>query len=189
MKKKVELENPSFVEEIPSSLVDPDDFYKMQKSKKRRILLIIIFFLFLLLVTGFFYGYLYKSSGFGSRSETDNDLIVIHSKTEFGDSVPIETYKSYSNAYSYHFYLENKEKSEIPYMIYLESYNSNVDLSKVHYAIVKDEKILFQGTINEENLKMVANKISTDSIHHYSLKLWSPDAVGNLSFKIKVEVS
>lgn len=188
--KKVNLENPSFVEEIPSSLVDPDDFYKMQKSKKRRIIYVIIFFLILILFTGLFYGFLYKTSkdaypGF----EIGQDLIVVHSKTEFGDNISLSSYNSYANAYTYHFYLENKNELDIPYMIYFESLNNNVDLSKVNYAILKDEEIIFQGVIGNENSKIVANKITGSSIHHYSLKLWSTESNGNLDFRINVEVA
>jgi len=191
MNKQMPIENLNFEEEIPSSFVDPDEFYKMKRSKKKRIFLLILFFLLLTVFISVFYFYFYNESKKNNPNfKINQDLLVVHSKTDFGDELTsFGSYPSYEKAYTYSFYLENKNKLEIPYMIYLESFDNTSDLSKISYAVLKDDEILFQGNLVESKTKIVASKIFPSSIHHYSLKLWSTNADARMKFKIYVEVS
>ncbi len=176
--------------ELPEEQVK--EMLEMEKRYKKcwLLLYILIFLALLFLGIGVIY-YFYTVNSFEGGKIQVNDLFVVHSSGEFGSNVVnFDNYTSYDTAFSYTFYVDSQNNIEVPYKVSLvDVENTLSDKTKVGYAILKNEEVVFQGTLldNYENV-LTTTKINAGTVDNYELKLWKTDKLSG-SYKFKINVS
>lgn len=183
--KDSSIENEVFQDEIDANSI----VVTKEKGKKSGIIFVVLGFL-LLLFLGIYLLFRFGVISFSSKQYISGNLFVVHSKTNFGDTISsFESYNSYDNAYSYTFYIKNDNKDEYLYKVKLRnlSYEKG-NSSSVMYAIVKDSAVLFKGKLdNNSNVILTTQSILPSRTDSYEIKLWSDEKNEKLKFKIDVE--
>lgn len=163
---------------------------KRDKRFKRRVTVIVL--LTIIGVSLLLIGTILLNEGVGGNNVTvssgTTDLFVVHSKTNFGDSISnFNNYTSLDNAYSYKFYVENDEEKDISYKIVLHR-NDSSDISSVNYLVSQDGDDIFKGVLsNQQDNVLISTKIQGKGLNNYEIKFWSIDASSRLDFKLNVE--
>lgn len=190
-----DLENHEFIQEVDEYDINPDLSYKNKAKKYIIILIILSLFSFISIFVGF---YLYLNNEKKVEEEpvsaTIADLFVVHSKTEFGDTVKsFDSYTSVGSSHNYSFYINNNTGFDINYSILLEDVDfktaSNLcDKSKVNYELFKNNISVSAGLLKDQDLvSLLKTKILSGSSDNYILKLWSSQGCdGYLKYKINV---
>ena len=163
------------------------------KTRRKYLLLIVILFLFFSLLFGMGIYYI-KAKNSNKINNAHEDLFVIHSKKEFGDTVESFTsHNSKETAFTYTFYVENESKADIFYTITSNQIKDNtlgtmINQNNVFYALYKDGNLLFEGKFAGTGAeKLAQQKILASSREDYELKLWSNSSTGYYKFRIDVE--
>ena len=191
MNNNYDLENHEFIQEVDEFEINSNLSYK-NKSKKWIIILICLVILsFLTIFLGIYLYYkTYKPvvDDSGNKKNDIADLFVVHSKSEFGDTI-----KSFaaSNVYNYSFYVENNTAYDIDYSISLDDVDfgtvSNLcNKENINFDLIANGKSLISGVMkNEKEYKFVDSEIGKNQKIDFILKLWSDNGCdGYLKYKI-----
>ena len=196
--EEILLDNPTFVHEVPEDEVKRMQFEEKKKARKMLILvLLIIFFSILLIGMGFYYSFNSSGSVWGNQSNAD--LFVVHSKTDFGDTIAnVKSYDGLDNSFDYTFYVENQNKYNLWYKVIVEdNYDSSskvnkFDKTKIFYAIEKNDETIFKGTLDsDKETTLTTAKLLAGKVDNYKIRFWTEtaDAIdGYYRFKVRVEI-
>lgn len=176
------------------NMYDSQSYYNQNedydRKKKKIIIIILLIFIIVLLLSLGLYILLFNKKDANDVNVDYNDLLVIHSKSDYGDTISsFNTYSTKDSAYSYTFYIDNVNDDEIKYSVYFIDYSSNqsINKSQINYSIIKNNEVIYTGILdNLSIIKLTSNKVPSHSKDNYELKMWSDSNITDFKFKIKV---
>ena len=186
-------------DELHSKLGTSDIIYENDKARRRRtgFLIFLSVLLILLSIFSIFFGFAYLDKDLSDKRNVTTvkyDLFVVHSNSDYGGVISyFDKYNSLEKAYSYDFSVSNKNPVSLNYSVSLFALdfdNKNVDMTKISYALYKDNVVVQEGNLgNIRELSLYDTNCPSNTTSKYSVKLWSLNLGKDSKFKFKININ